>query len=90
MTPENATTGEREVAAFANEMKRKLALRALKGGWKGESPEMLLAALLEELNELIEALYPEEGGPDVDAVRAEAADVANYAMMIADVVGGSR
>lgn len=88
MTPE--TMGEFEVAAFANEMKRKLALRASKGGWKGESPEMLLAALLEELNELIEALYPEEGEPDADAVRAEAADCANYLMFICDVVGGSR
>ncbi len=80
--------GEREAAAFSREMRRKLALRAEKGGWKGESPVWLLSRLSGEVRELEEALRADEGGPDVDAVGSECADCANYLMMIADVVGG--
>lgn len=80
--------GERELARFADEMQRKLDANAHKPGWKNESPSWLLKRLGEEVAELEEALFADEGYPDVDAVRSECADIANFCMFIADVTGG--
>lgn len=76
-----------EVAKFARLMEAKLKENDHKGGWKHCDVGWLLMRLGEEFDELIKALYPkEERIPNV--VASEAADVANFAMMIADVVGG--
>lgn len=75
-----------EVAAFAQLMERELRVNDHKGGWQYEDPLCLLDRLREESRELKCAV----GGaitPDPDSVGSEAADVANFAMMIADVCG---
>jgi NTP pyrophosphatase (non-canonical NTP hydrolase) len=72
---------EQKVLRFSGEMVEKLALNDHKGGWDGEDPAWLLDRLQEELNELREAV--EVGGD----VIGEAADVANFALMVADVAG---
>lgn len=70
-----------------------------KRGWEGCDPKWLLGRLKEELAELEKALKapkpvrcgcreafcPHLGFDTTDGVGAEAADVANFAMMIADV-----
>lgn len=74
------------VLGFALEMERKLSKNRHKGdreGWVDESSDWLLGRLKEELSELRKAAL---NGTDED-VRGEAADVANFAMMIADVSG---
>jgi hypothetical protein len=76
------TTIRPEVMAFAVLMETKLYMNDHKGGWRNDTPEALLERLYEEVDELKEALL-------VKSVRIanEAADVANFAMMIADVGG---
>jgi NTP pyrophosphatase (non-canonical NTP hydrolase) len=70
------------LARFAEEMESKLKANDHKGGWRNDSPWALLERLREEEEELATAIArcasPEE-------IRAEAANVANFAMMIADV-----
>ena len=86
------------VLAFAREMEAKLAQNRHKGdreGWARESPELLLLRLKEEVFEmevlLQTSLVDLRAGDEWErAVRGEAADVANFAMMIADVAGGVR
>ncbi len=81
------------VLAFAELMEAKLEANRHKGnreGWMKASPNALLERLREELVELIWALRGTtlEPGPDaLAAVAHEAADVANFAMMIADRIG---
>ena len=83
-----------EVRDFAIEMEERLRANDYKGGWKNELPQFLIARVREELEELDEA---------VDRIRAncledeladnvwhEAADVANFAMMVADAATGVR
>ena len=91
------------VLAFARRMEAKLEKNRHKGnreGWLGDAPETLLGRLREEVRELELALMPGLGGMnpiqleqlnrgDIAERRAnEAADVANFAMMIADTCGG--
>jgi NTP pyrophosphatase (non-canonical NTP hydrolase) len=80
-----AAGGERaEVAAFAGLMEDRLRRhddRRGARGWRVESRHFLFGRLREEVEELRGAVVP-------DAIAEEAADVANYAMMIADVAGG--
>lgn len=79
------------VLAFAHLMEAKLRENEWKGGWQKCSPESLLARVREETDELAEAIGP---GSRTDVglwrplVANEAADVANMAMMVADVCGG--
>lgn len=79
-----------EVRAFADLMEAKLRANDHKPGWKGEDWWPLLYRLREETLELQEELAP---GSRTDLlawsarVGREAADVANFAMMIADVCG---
>lgn len=83
------------VLAFARRMEAKLEANRHKGdreGWLSDRPRALFERLTEEVRELRLALrldkprWYERG--EIDEVTAEAADVANFAMMIADVVGG--
>jgi len=80
-----AAGGERvEVAAFAGLMEDRLRRhdeRRGADGWKGETLDFLFDQLQGEVDELQVARLP-------DAIAEEAADVANYAMMLADVAGG--
>lgn len=73
-----------EVADFALLMERRLRENDWKKGWKDDNPHLLACRCLEEITELSRALIR---GDDFGAV-SEAADVANFAMMIADVLGG--
>jgi hypothetical protein len=75
------------VVRFSESMLFKLHRHHAKGdreGWAKEDPQWLLSRLLEETSELSAAINL--GNPT--DVRNEAADVANFAMMIADVCGG--
>lgn len=85
------------VQRFAEVMEAKLRENDHKGGWEEDSPSDLFARLMEESNELERSFEPVAGCVPVvhDAALAskvarEAADVANFAMMIADVCGGLR
>lgn len=79
-----------EVRAFAEAMEAKLRENDHKGGWKDDAASRLLRRLEEELDELRLALY--NGSLNGDDWRSivlrEAADVGNFAMMLADVAGG--
>ena len=75
-----------EVAAFAMLMEAELRKHDDRPGWKQSSPNWLMERLQEELKELSVAL--DYKGPC--GVGQEAADVANFAMMIADVSGGMK
>lgn len=80
------------VMRFAEAMERELRENDHKGGWDDESWRQLLPRLKEESNELRDML---RGGPSkwltyanfAECILSEAADIANFAMMIADVVG---
>ena len=89
----------REVVWFAEEMEMRLKANDYKGGWKDCSPMWLLNRLKEEVRELEDELKSQYGfichccghkqeprkNEAQDIIR-EASDVANYAMMIADIV----
>lgn len=69
------------VRLFAEMMEARLRANNHKPGWRNDDLHDLLFRLQEEREELIIAML----GEDADAVLREAADVANFAMMIADV-----
>jgi hypothetical protein len=73
-----------EVRAFAVAMEQQLQRHDDRPGWKGETPSWLLYRVRQEMGELAEEVL----GPCVPAeVLGEAAGVANFAMMVADVCG---
>ncbi|MGC1304769.1 MAG: hypothetical protein WA840_20560 [Caulobacteraceae bacterium] len=89
-----------EVVAFANLMERQLRANAHKPGWKSDRADALFVRLREEAEELRWALVSDQTYDTSDRgarltpeqhrmgrVGREAADVANFAMMIADVCG---
>lgn len=72
------------VLAFALKMEAKLDKNRHKGdaeGWRKDDPFALHERLCQESNELSDAI----GLGSAEQITAEAADVANFAMMIADV-----
>jgi len=74
-----------EVAEFALAMEHELRNNDGKGGWEEEEFDYLLRRLREETDELERVLFTRKhtaGG--LSRVRNEAADVANFAMMISD------
>lgn len=85
------------VLAFAKRMEAKLAKNRHKGdrdGWIKYNPRDLLARLDEETTELDAALFAVARKDNIVArereqIINEAADVANFAMMIADIYGMS-
>lgn len=82
----------REVMDFAVLMERELRNNDHKGGWKECDAYELAQRVTEEANELLpEALQASIHSPVPsefrDSVGEEAADVANMAMMVADVCG---
>lgn len=66
---------------FAEEMKRKLEMNHHKGGWEDDKNHYLIRRLLEEVTEFVQAVMKKE---TADIIIGEAADVANFCMMIAD------
>lgn len=87
-----------EVQLFAQAMEERLRANDGKGGWRDETVGHLMSRLRDEVEELGEALVAleEEEGEDNhkitwnfarEKVKREAADVANFAMMVADVLG---
>jgi len=72
------------ILRFAEVMEQKLARNDWKCGWNNEPQEWLFERLLHEVGELAEAI----GKMDSQAIIEEAADVANFAHMIADVAQG--
>ena len=76
-----------EVAAFAQAMEAQLRANDHKPGWKDEDRGDLMERLHDEVGELeVELVYRGSRRPGL--VLKEAADVANFAMMVADVCGG--
>jgi len=76
-----------EVVKFAGLMERVLEKNDFKGGWKNTmSSGELLRRAGQELKELRAELR--EKVKDPKKIAMEAADVANFMMMIADVCGG--
>jgi NTP pyrophosphatase (non-canonical NTP hydrolase) len=76
----------KEVLIFAEDMEQKLRENDYKGGWKNCEVSFLIGAIEKELGELKEVV---KNGEFAKIIR-EAADVANFAMMIADQVRGKR
>ena len=71
----------KKVKRFAMIMERKLRENSFKGGWAKEDWRWLLGRLNEEMLEFQEALFTGK------KVSSEAADIANFLMMICDVRG---
>ncbi len=70
------------VVSFAAQMEKKLLDNDFKGGWSDSDVEYLIERLRDEVDELEKAVYSEsKTGKEITL---EAADVANYSMMIAD------
>ncbi len=78
------------VLGFAREMEAKLRANDRKGGWRYCDLRYLSYRLRRETDELVAAVQAARNGTDEQrrAIVAEAADVANFAMMIADNFGG--
>ena len=70
-----------EVKDFAEAMEHKLAENDHKTHWAKQEFEHLFTGLAEEYDELVNSF---EDGESVEQLLYEAADLANYAMMIAD------
>ena len=72
-----------EVRWFAQQMELQLRANDWKGGWHNDGPAPLYGMLRQEMQELAYAIFPrcEE---EAERIVKEAADVANFAMMIAD------
>jgi len=84
-TPGLARNEFEAIHAFTAVMWRKLIANAHKGGWKNNLAEELLERLHEEVEELERAIMEDDNPQNI---AKECADVANFCMMIADVVGG--
>jgi len=74
-----------EIARFAGIMEKKMRAHDDDRGydWKGEDWSYLIERMREEITELEEAL----SSSDHQSISEEAADVANFAMMISDIYG---
>lgn len=93
MENENELTLRPEVHAFAQAMERKLRANDHKPGWKQDDPGALMDRVEEEAIELrcAASAWRISGlrrTTIAEHVLEEAADVANMAMMVADVCGG--
>ena len=74
-----------EVQWFAEQMELRLRANDWKGGWRDEDIDWLWARMWDEERELYQAMHPSTWPEvDYDGIVKEAADVANFAMMVAD------
>ena len=74
----------KSVEVFAVEMERRLRRNDYKGGWLDEHLDYLIERLEEEVEELKRASRRYGSKRNDRSVIMEAADVANFAMMLAD------
>lgn len=74
---------QRSVARFGTIMVAQLDANSHKGGWEDMSCGELLERLQQEASELAEVIA--QTPPCFASIQQEAADVANFAMMVADV-----
>lgn len=72
------------VRRFAEQMELQLQANEHKGGWDSEHVYMLIQQIGNEHRQLIDAVLTDPS--DIYKVIKEAADTANYAMMVADLV----
>jgi NTP pyrophosphatase (non-canonical NTP hydrolase) len=79
-----------EVVAFADAMEERLRANDHKRGWDSCTMGYLRQRLKGEMGELFDEIDKQQKATcrDTGAVNREAADVANFAMMIADRWGG--
>jgi len=74
---------------FAERMELELRRNEHKGGWMGEEPATVLSKLWDEVYDLeaeVEKYFDGDwDGSNKDSILKEAADVANYAMFVADI-----
>ena len=82
MKTEEPITIRKEVFNFAYLMEETLCKNDFKGGWKNENVFDLFRKLNREVSELKNEL---ERGSDVNQI-SECCDIANYVMMIADIL----
>jgi NTP pyrophosphatase (non-canonical NTP hydrolase) len=78
-----------EVIEFAQVMEEKLKANDYKGGWEGCSVDFLTYRMREEVVELFDALRIHHQNPSefsVKLVEDECADIANFALMVQDLV----
>lgn len=71
-----------ELKWFAEKMETELRANDHKGGWRDCWLEDLLVRIPEEYSELLEAVR----SGSIETIVSEAADVANFALMVADIV----
>jgi len=77
-----------EVAAFAVAMEERLRANDHKGGWRDCDPWWLLRRIFDEYRELRVAFVRcNMGQGEREEILREAADVANFCLMVADVSG---
>ena len=76
-----------EVLAFAHVMESRLRANDHKRGWKHEDPIWLRRRVNDELWEMDAELWRTGALPDRERIVEEAADAANFLMMVADVYG---
>ena len=81
MKPEVKSEYWDSVMTLANKMDEKLSKNAHKGRWEDVNPLWAFKRLIDEASELLEAVLQ---GFDQDEVWKEAADVANFALIIAE------
>jgi len=79
-----------ELARFQLDMARKLEMNSHKNHWSESTVRWLRNRLRQEIVELGKALDDRTPGTRIDNVVSECADVANFAMMIADNVREGR
>jgi len=94
MTKPTFTECRPEVQKFACLMEIKLRQNDDKGGWKDKSTNTLVLRVYDEVQELREAISDSSAALSLEEVIAnvefEAADVANFVMMLADNFRESR
>jgi len=73
-----------EVRWFARQMEARLLANDHKGGWRDCPIEQLLYRINDEYIELLELVKTQPS--NIPAIISECADVANFAMMVAEVV----
>jgi hypothetical protein len=84
MKPDPQQVIEDKISWFATEMLSQLQTNLHKGGWEQSDMGELLWLLDKASKDLTEVIYKEPA----DAAITKAADVANFAMMIADRLRG--
>ena len=83
----NSAITRGSIQEFAKDMEHKLKANDHKGGWENFALHELFDLLQDEVNELSEAMQDEGASSNyAESVIDECADVANYAMMIADTL----